>query len=593
MTDKSYRDRQILSSAQSRGKLATLGAFFRLSGPGWLQSAITLGGGSLGGALYLGAIGGTSMLWVNLVAIAIGVVMLSAISYVTLSTGKRPYQAINETINPVLGIGWVGATILANMIFIIAQFSLCYDVAKSNFGLESAAQSALGWGETPVRFLFSAVLASVGLLIVWLSFRPGWASRIFDIVLKLLVGLIVVSFVLAIVYLARDKQLDWGAIGWGLIPNFGRWFSPSPALAELTGQLEEPLKVFWESQLVENQQRIMIGAAATAVGINMTFLLPYSMLARGWDKPFRGFARWDLLTGMAIPFVLVTLCITVASAHAFHSRLDASFASEDPEIFQQSPLMADGSDTVKLLQRRLTGQNPGLFAEFQILSSDDQDQQRVKRAGQRDLLIRSAAALPEAEKKLAVSLARPNTQQLSTTLTPFLGNRANLVFGLGAFGMGFSTIIVIMLINGYAFGEVFGRPEDNRVRLLGAALAAVAGFCWFLIWSSPSRTWLIILASNFAAILLPIAYLSFFLMLNNQELMQAERPTGKTRIIWNLLMLLGIAGAILSAVASVSRIEGVELRYFVFGGIVVFLALALLGFSARKTGSPSFNKKKK
>lgn len=50
-TEKAFRDREILSEAQSRGSVSTLRAFFRLSGPGWLQSAITLGGGSLGGAL--------------------------------------------------------------------------------------------------------------------------------------------------------------------------------------------------------------------------------------------------------------------------------------------------------------------------------------------------------------------------------------------------------------------------------------------------------------------------------------------------------------------------------------------------------------
>ena len=82
-TEKAFRDREVLSEAHSRGTVATLGAFFRLSGPGWLQSAITLGGGSLGGALYLGVIGGSSMLWLQLVAIVIGVIILSAISYVT------------------------------------------------------------------------------------------------------------------------------------------------------------------------------------------------------------------------------------------------------------------------------------------------------------------------------------------------------------------------------------------------------------------------------------------------------------------------------------------------------------------------------
>ena len=96
------RDRQLLVDAQAKGTGSTIGAFVKLSGPGWLQSAITLGGGSLAGALFLGMLGGTSMLWLQLVAIAMGVIMLSAISYVTLSTGQRPFRAINEHINPCL-----------------------------------------------------------------------------------------------------------------------------------------------------------------------------------------------------------------------------------------------------------------------------------------------------------------------------------------------------------------------------------------------------------------------------------------------------------------------------------------------------------
>ena len=40
------RDRQILVSARQKGKLSTFGAFFRLSGPGWLQAATSLGSGS-------------------------------------------------------------------------------------------------------------------------------------------------------------------------------------------------------------------------------------------------------------------------------------------------------------------------------------------------------------------------------------------------------------------------------------------------------------------------------------------------------------------------------------------------------------------
>ncbi len=125
-------DREILTEANQRGSAAQIRAWLRLSGPGWLQSAITLGGSSLVGALYLGVLSGTSMLWLQLVAIVIGVVMLSAISYVTLSTGIRPYRAINQYVNPVLGVGWITATILANMIFILPQFALCFDTLENN-----------------------------------------------------------------------------------------------------------------------------------------------------------------------------------------------------------------------------------------------------------------------------------------------------------------------------------------------------------------------------------------------------------------------------------------------------------------------------
>ena len=43
-------ERQLLIDASARGGGAKLRAYAKLSGPGWLQSAITLGGGSLSGA---------------------------------------------------------------------------------------------------------------------------------------------------------------------------------------------------------------------------------------------------------------------------------------------------------------------------------------------------------------------------------------------------------------------------------------------------------------------------------------------------------------------------------------------------------------
>jgi len=99
------REEVLLESAQTAGPLGKAAIYTRLSGPGWLQGAITLGGGSLAGALYLGVLMGTEMMWLQPVAMILGVVMLSAISYVTLSTGERPFYTIKTRISPVLAWG--------------------------------------------------------------------------------------------------------------------------------------------------------------------------------------------------------------------------------------------------------------------------------------------------------------------------------------------------------------------------------------------------------------------------------------------------------------------------------------------------------
>ena len=55
-----------------------IGYYTKKSGPGWLQGAITLGGGSLAGALYLGVFMGYNMMWLQPLAMILGVIMLSA-----------------------------------------------------------------------------------------------------------------------------------------------------------------------------------------------------------------------------------------------------------------------------------------------------------------------------------------------------------------------------------------------------------------------------------------------------------------------------------------------------------------------------------
>ena len=559
MNDHLFRDKEILSTAQERGPISTLGAYLRLSGPGWLQSAITLGGGSLLGGLYLGMAGGYSLLWVQLLAIFCGVVMLSAISYVTLSTGMRPFAAMNEYVNPVLGTAWLTATILANMIFILPQFSLAYDALETNLLPD------LVDGTRDSKWIVSGILAALAFAIVFLSFRPGWMHRLFDWLLKLIVGAIVICFVASVVQLFLQGAISW-EIFKGFIPNFSQLTTPSPVLSEvlITDSVSGAAQGFWTEQLVKYKQEKMIAVAAAAVGINMTFLLPYSMLARGWDKTFRGLARWDLITGMAIPFVIVTSCIVITTAYGFHGQADEKLLDSDSAVVAESPFFAT---VAKGVEKRMT--EAGTEDEKLAIKSFELEPEETRADLKKEYLAKVISRMPEGERVLACALAKPNSDQLAKSLEPLLGERnSKLVFGIGAFAMAFSTIVVLMMINGFAFGEILGNYQHVGWRTLGALAAVAVGLCWVVLWEGESKTYLGIVAGTFAILLLPIAYLAFLLMMNNSDLMQDEKPRGFRMVVWNVLMVFSLAIVSLAAYVSLADKLSQPTGPLVLGGVV-------------------------
>ncbi|MFP6619904.1 MAG: divalent metal cation transporter [Pirellulaceae bacterium] len=562
--DRRAQEREMLLSVESQGLGGKLRVYTRLSGPGWLQSAITLGGGSLSGALFLGVLGGTDMLWLQLVAIIMGVVMLSAISYVTLSTGKRPFPLINEHINPALGWGWLMATITANMIWCMPQFGLCFEALEKNligFGNTPEYQEAVAGGEKMYgyKITISAIFFALAGFLVYLNSQRGLAARIFDWALRIMVGIVVISFLGVVVILSLTGELAWGSILAGFIPDLTQWTSPAGAVAGNIGGMTGNIAEFWSGRVVEAQRDVMIGAAATAVGINMTFLLPYSMLARGWDKPFRGLARFDLSTGMAIPYILVTSCVVIAAGTMFNGKMDDNFGSTDVAVMKKSALYKDGSGH--------------LIARLEATDASAKDLTDEEKAAR-------IAELPKAEKEVAASLVKRNAFQLSESLAPLLGaTTANTVFGIGVLGMGFSSIIILMLINGYAFCEMLGKKQGGMPHIAGCLVAGLVGASWWLFWDGDAKMWLAILVSAFGMMLLPIAYVTFMLMMNSTKILGEDKPTGSSLAWWNILMGVSVVGAIAAALTAIAG----KASHPVAGPVVttvgvILLTLVLAGF---------------
>ena len=170
--------------------------------------------------------------------------------------------------------------------------------------------------------------------------------------------------------------------------------------------------------------------------------------------------------------------------------------------------------------------------------------------------------------------------QLAAALEPFTGKfLAQKIFGFGVLGMAVSTIIMLMLINGFVFTEAAGQPDNKKLHLAGAAIPGIVGFMNPLIWTGSSKAALAIPAATIAGSLIPIAYFTFFLLMSSRAALGNELPAGGRRVRWNALMIVATGlvsyGAIWVTYQRVGKpgYEGV----IATGSLIVMAILAVLG----------------
>ena len=529
------KETQLLSQAADSGFLGKFSIYFRMSGPGWVQAAVTLGGGSLVGALYLGVIGGYQFMWLQPLAMLCGIIMLAAISHVTLSSKDRPFVAAKKNVSPTLAWGWLIATVIANVVFCSSQFALGTDAAQNNLGLSTGSP-----------YPITAIFAVGSLTLLWLSRQGGKAAQIIDHVLKGLVALVVLAFMGVVIVLAAKGGVNWGAMFSGLIPDFSALFKPASTYASAISATGENAS-YWTDFIANNQRNVIIGAFGSAVGINMTFLLPYSLKAKGWGRKHRELSRYDLLLGLFVPFILATSFLVIATSSQFHAKKDGVYSQGSYE---------------KVVDKLLTTTDP----EFATL--DD-----TGKAAARE-------ALPQSDKDLGVMLASRNAKDLASSLEPFLGKNSQLIFGIGVLAMAISTMIVHMMMNGYAISEAFGKPGQATIFMLGAAMPALTGLLSPILWQGEAKTAIVVPAAVIATTLLPIAYVIFLMLMNSRKTLGDDMPQKRSLI--NILMFIaaGIAtfASIWNLIGKFKSPTPYE-HYFGLTGLIVLPILAIVGIT--------------
>ena len=266
-----------LADVARRPWLARQLAYLRRGGPGYLQSALTLGGGTASACLLAGAAFRFELLWVAPLGMLLGGIVFAAIAHQTLSTGMRPFEAMRVHAGPVFAWGWAIGTVLASIVWHFAQYSLASAVLVDLFDLAGLAVPR--WAMGALVLAWSVVTA--------LSFeRESSLRRGVERLVRWMVWAVVALFGIVALRIGLSDPLG---VARGFVPTI----PDAPHGVEAVP--------------------VILSGLATAVGVNMTFLYPYSLRERGWGREHREYAIADIAYGMVLPFVAVTCLIVIVA----------------------------------------------------------------------------------------------------------------------------------------------------------------------------------------------------------------------------------------------------------------------------------------
>jgi manganese transport protein len=411
-----------------RGLWGRFRGYWSLAGPGWVQSALTLGAGSAGSSIFAGAMFGYDLLWVQPVAMFLGVAVFAAIGHQLVLTQARPYDVFRRKLHPALAWAWGGVVLLSSIIYQFPQYALATSVGRDILDV-----AGLNVPRAPIAL----VLLAGGTALCW-SYGRGSrrAVRLFERVLKYLVLVMALFFLIVVVKTGLDVKAALRGLFGFHIPR-GR----------------EGLTV-------------VLGGLGAAAGVNMTFLYPYTLLARGWGREHRGLKNFDLGVSMFLPFVLTTSLVVIACANTLHVQ---------------------------------------------------------------GIRVREAVDAAHA-------------------LAPVAGVAAGrVVFSFGVLAMCFTTLTIEMVICGFVLSEMLGfEPRGWRYR--AATMAANVGLLGAFY---PLPLWLPVLASSTALVMLPVAYVGFFILQNTRGYLGDDVNRGFKGAVWNVLLLLAVLVVAAGAVARI------------------------------------------
>lgn len=164
--EKLRQEENFLIELSQKPLLERVKGYMKLTGPAWLQSAMTLGAGSAVASVVAGASFGYTLLWVQPVAMFFGIIMMGALANVVLSTGERPYSAFAREIHPIVPFLWALGSIIASVIWHFPQYGLAGAAIWDLATLAGAPQNSKTV-ELLIKFAGGLAILTMSIFVTW------------------------------------------------------------------------------------------------------------------------------------------------------------------------------------------------------------------------------------------------------------------------------------------------------------------------------------------------------------------------------------------------------------------------------------------
>ena len=498
------KELDLLQKANNSGSFSKLFTYSKISGPGiWLALA-ALSAGSLVGSIGIGQRLGLEGLWVQAWAMCLGMFMLWTICHISLNTQQSLFSLLRKEWNPSLGWWLAGSAMVTNFAWCMPQFRFGADITGSILlpFLDNKG------GKVGVAFFMLAVS-------IFLSFwyeRSGFQSKLLQWILRVMLWGILGCLLLSVFLALSNASISLLELMMGFWPSPSHFNEVTNSYLSLLNQCGE-FRDFWEDKILSQQKELTLVTFSSTLGVNLLFALPLLLLGRGWRREHNGFAKFNLFTGLLIPFLLCSSCLTILSAIAHNQLLHST------EV--------DSSNTEKFIIDHTSSPIHDLLAERIKIETGQKEYELLPPFK----LEQRIEALPFVEKKLARLVTQTDTKPLIAILSKTFAPNIKYLFGISVLLISFSTIVILMILNGHLVCEVLGKAHKGAPFQSGSmilALSSVGPFVW-----SDQDNWVADPSYFLSLAILPYALLSFLLMLNSKELLGRQRPKGLNGVITN------------------------------------------------------------